>query len=85
MIGLVGVALLANTYMVDPRKVSFWIYWVGLLLAVVAIVVLAMLDLAATRAYFRRAQQAGIAEHAATMKDELLRLKAHQGNGHHKR
>jgi hypothetical protein len=69
--------------MVDPSKTSYWLYWSGALLAVVAIGMLALLDLICSRWYFRRLQQMGLAEQAA-LKAQLTRLQAHRGNGDHR-
>ena len=83
MIGLIGLALMASPRMVDPVRTSFWLYWSGILLAVVAIALLAVFDLVSTRVYFSQIQRAGLAEQAA-LKAELARLMGHRGNGDHR-
>lgn len=83
MIGLIGVALLASPRMADPTRASFWFYWIGVLLAVMAIGLLALVDLIATRIYYRRLHESGIVEQAV-LKAKLNRLRAHRRNGDHR-
>lgn len=83
MIGLVGIALMASPQMDDPIRTSFWVYWTGLLLAVLVIGLLAMFDLISTRTYFRRLQQAGLAEQAI-LTAQLKRLHSRRANGDHR-
>ncbi len=63
-LGLTGIALLASPRMVDPARVSFWLYWGGVLLAIVVMGLLAMVDMIRSRVYFRQLQ-AGLVEQLA--------------------
>jgi hypothetical protein len=76
-LGLIGIALLASPRMVDPTRVSFWIYWGGVFLAIVVMGLLALVDMMRSRVYFRQVQ-AGLVEQLAL---EVSRKRsAHQGS-----
>jgi hypothetical protein len=83
VIGMIGIALLASPRIMDPTRFSFWLYWVGLLLAVMAIAILAIIDLISTRLYYRRLHHSGLVEQAV-LKAKLKRLQAHRRNGDHR-
>jgi hypothetical protein len=83
IIGLVGIALLASPRMVDPTRLAFWLYWTGLLLAVMAIGLLEMFDLVSSRVYYRRIHDSRLVEQAV-LKARLNRLRAHRRNGDHR-
>jgi hypothetical protein len=83
LIGLIGVALLVNARMMDPTRVSFWLYWVGILLGLMTIGLLAMLDLVSTRIHYRQLRDSSLIEQAI-LKAQLHRLQAHRRNGDHR-
>ena len=81
MIGIIGLALLNSARMQDPTRLSFWMYWGGLIFALLAIGLLVTIDVVMTRAQFRRLHREGLIQ-KATLEAELQRLQSHRGNGH---
>ena len=79
MIGLIGIALMSSPQMVDPTRSAFWLYWGGVLLAVMAIGWLAIIDAMSTRLHFRRQHEFGLVEQAV-LKAKLDRLQADRRN-----
>lgn len=79
MIGLIGIALMSSPQMVDPTRSVFWLYWGGMLLAVMAIGGLAIIDVVSTRLYFRRLHEFGLVEQA-DLKAQLDRFQAQRRN-----
>lgn len=81
MIGIIGLALLNSANMQDPMRLSFWMYWGGLLSALGAIGLLVTIDIVMTKAQFRRLYREGLIQKAA-LEAELQRLQSHHSNGH---
>jgi hypothetical protein len=81
MIGIIGLALLNYPRMQDPTRLSFWLYWGGLMFALLAIGLLVAIDVVMTKSQLRRLHRDGLVKKAA-LEAELQRLQRHRGNGH---
>jgi hypothetical protein len=79
LIGAVGVAVVGGLWVNGPPGEA--LYWFGVLLVVIWIVILAGFDAASTQSYFREAQRRQSAEHRELQK-EIDRFRRHEGNGH---
>jgi len=79
MLGLLAVAIFVSPWMTGPAWL-FTLYCVAMLILVVWVMVLAMVDLWATRHYHERLRDGYLAEEAK-LQAELRRLRATKGNG----
>ncbi|MBW3597063.1 MAG: hypothetical protein KY475_07285 [Planctomycetes bacterium] len=78
LIGLVGVAVLGGLWVEGPPLEA--LYWLGVLLAAIWILVLAGADVVSTQSFFRGVQVRRAEEHAA-LREEIERYRRHEGNG----
>jgi hypothetical protein len=72
MIGLVGVAVLGGIWVTAPR--TQLLYWSGVLLVAVWIGLLAIADMASTRAHWQRLHRRHVADFTALRADLLRRF-----------
>jgi hypothetical protein len=78
LIGVVGVAVLGGLWVDRPPGEA--LYWCGVFLLVIWILILAGADAASTQSFFREMQSRRAAEHVALHK-EIERYRRHEGNG----
>jgi hypothetical protein len=79
LIGVVGAAVLGGLWVDGPPGEA--LYWFGVLLVVIWILILAAFDAASTQSFFRVEQKRQATEHLALQK-EIDRFRRHEGNGH---
>ena len=53
LMGLIGVAVLASPRINDPHLARYWLYWIGMLILVMGMCLLALVDAVDTVRYFR--------------------------------
>ena len=63
LMGLIGLAILVSPAMHDPHQARFWLYWIGLLVLVMSMCLLALIDAVDTLRYFRAVHATLLASH----------------------
>ena len=79
MLGILAVALLVGPFLTEPPG---WVlaFWGGVVLLVIWVILLALVDVWATKYHFGRVRQTYLAEQAK-LQAELHRIRAVRGNG----
>jgi hypothetical protein len=78
LIGVIGLAVLGGLWVEGPPSEA--LYWCGVLLIVIWLVMLAGADAVSTQSYFRDVQKRRAQEHAA-LQEEIDRYRRLEGNG----
>ncbi len=79
MLGLLAVAILVGPLLTGPPWLVL-VFWIGVLLVVVWVMLLALVDIWATKFHFSRLRQAYLKQEAE-LQAEVRRVRAARGNG----
>ncbi len=78
LIGVVGLSIILSVWVPDSTAAAF--YWIGVILLVCWMALLAVADLIATRSHFNRLLQ-DQRDERLVLEAELDQIRRHQGNG----